>query len=129
MTVDFDALDLQAEVLDPDEVDELADARKSSGRPAQLVEWFESQDGARFIPADALGERTVKTDNGSHREPHDLNSLQNVAGGVRKYARLNGYEVNAAAKVRQGVLGIALTHEKPTYHEGRGRKPAAAPAE
>ena len=128
MTVDFDTLSQFAEVLDTDEVDELAKARKPSGAPSQYVEWFLNEQGGDsvFLPVEALGERRIK-DNGT--APHDEKSVQTLAGNIRKYARLNEVEVNATARKRAGQLGILFERREPDYSPGRGRKPAAAEAE
>jgi hypothetical protein len=129
MTVNVEDIFRQAEPLDEDEAAELTAARKTTAVPAKLVEGFDEQDSERlFVPASALGERRIKTDNGTESAPHNIKSLQTLAGNVRKHARLNDYEVNAEARKREGVLGILFTRETPPYREGVGR-PKAEPAE
>jgi len=124
--LDLEAIEAQAEILDPDEVAELAPARKSSSAASKLVEWFDGQDAdSRFVTSDLLGTRNTR-DSGT--QPHDLDSLKNLAGQIRKYARTNNVTVEANAKRRGREEGILFERKTPSYQEGRGRKPASATA-
>ena len=117
--LDLELIEAEAEVLDVDEVSELGTARKSSSAASKLADWFNSQSSAyRFVPATALGQRSTRE--GGAQE-HNLDSLRNLAGQVRKYARENRLEVEANAKTREGTLGILFERAEPSYQPGRGR--------
>jgi hypothetical protein len=125
MTVDIASLWDQAEVLDPDEVAELKPARKSEGgKPGEFVKSFDERgEDSLFLRAEALGERNVRENGTTSTAPHDLKSLQALAGSIRDFARSNGYDVNAKAVNRSGVVGLLFEARTPDPKSTRGPKP------